>query len=1000
MKPLFSRADLVRVAASVGAEGLDQVAWAHGFEKEPRVPPPAKASRSAQPDSRAALDDTTPEVALAQTPFWQPRSIEFHGGDEAKARAREAAEAAEAAEVAGAWRRGTDTPPTSPPLTPWRRLGPLLQRALTVDRRGQRIDLLRLVRRIADGRQITPLPRLRRRGWVPVEVIVDRPLRLAPFWSDQAAVVRELERVLGRQGVAVQVFANGPGSARDEATPRRRPVVGGVPMLVLTDLGWYAGADERSAWLRMARALLASGKQVVALVPVPRSRWTPELARAWRVIPWERPVGCAGDDAARATRVDRLLVHLAPAMRIERGLLRTIRWLLPRAEADVGVEADVWAHPVLGDMFPEYRLIDPGAIVELRRRFAAEVPAADQARVIAALRAWHWNRDRMPEAWHLEVLALERTLSAGAAQSAGITAMEVEQAESFMTWLFRDVEQGETDDEAADTLRRWCHFVVEQAPRSMWDPATRVGEALQKISFQVGGVEVPDADPKLRAAIDGRDDRPEPREYRLTQKGCALEVAAAGWSAMWPRAPQSDRSPLATVVAAQSALMLVSSVVKEGELALARPGERLVAPPRGAIELRTDRTTLRLEPLTRPSWARAIGRDPFGLWAELFFAGVSYRMRWIPPGRFVMGSPTDEPGRREDEGPQHEVTITRGYWLGETPVTQALWQAVTGTNPSQFKTPERPVEQVSWNECQKAIAGLNKMIPNERGEFFRMPTEAEWEYACRAGTTGATYAGPIEILGANDASVLDDIAWYEGNSGVDYDLDEGEDSSKGPDKQHEDSKAGTRRTGQKQPNQWGLHDMLGNVWEWCSDWNSSYSSTAQQDPVGPAAGENRVIRGGSWDNRVWFARAAARKALDASSRYSNLGLRLVRDQGVQQNPDAFVEEHGGAESAREVTGRQEAGGLVEWWKAGLEKELVLLPVVPKSKGPWREVSPGRWAHAEHGAIVEAVVVTETRSSRTETYDGWQVVTDKPCGAYRRLSDAKRAASNLGRWFSK
>ena len=272
-----------------------------------------------------------------------------------------------------------------------------------------------------------------------------------------------------------------------------------------------------------------------------------------------------------------------------------------------------------------------------------------------------------------------------------------------------------------------------------------------------------------------------------------------------------------------------------------------------------------------------------------------------------MGSPDDEPGRHGDEGPQHLVVITRGYWLGETPVTQALWQAVTGENPSEFKTPDRPVERVSWEECQRDfIARLNRDIAAESGERFRLPTEAEWEYACRAGTTTATYAGPIELRGQNDAPILDDIAWYSGNSGVDFDLPEGRDSSGWPNKQHPHTKAGTRRVGQKLPNPWGLYDMLGNVWEWCSDWahrsygesssssssssnNSSSSGSSSSDsvvvdPTGPATGESRVIRGGSWGSLARHVRAAYRYALHPGNRNANLGLRLAREQGVRQDP--------------------------------------------------------------------------------------------------------------------
>ena len=135
-----------------------------------------------------------------------------------------------------------------------------------------------------------------------------------------------------------------------------------------------------------------------------------------------------------------------------------------------------------------------------------------------------------------------------------------------------------------------------------------------------------------------------------------------------------------------------------------------------------------------------------------------------------MGSPEDEPGRWDDEGPQHRVTLSQGYWMFDTPCTQALWSAVTGQNPSEFQHPGRPVENVSWSDVQSFLSTLNRLVP---GLDLALPTEAQWEYACRAGTASALYSGPIEILGDNNAPALDPIAWYGGNSSVGYDLEGG-----------------------------------------------------------------------------------------------------------------------------------------------------------------------------------------------------------------------------------
>jgi formylglycine-generating enzyme required for sulfatase activity len=283
-----------------------------------------------------------------------------------------------------------------------------------------------------------------------------------------------------------------------------------------------------------------------------------------------------------------------------------------------------------------------------------------------------------------------------------------------------------------------------------------------------------------------------------------------------------------------------------------------------------------------PDWASGWGDDPYGVWIELTVGEATQRMRWIGPARFRMGSPMDEPGRfGEDElgggyneGPCHEVRISRGFWLFDTPVTQELWQAVMGENPSRFVDPKRPVEGVSWNDAMTFIELINARVPNLD---LVLPTEAQWEYACRAGTDTATYVGAMEILGENNAPILDAIAWYSGNSGVDFDLPYGVDSSSWAEKQHEHGRAGTRPVGLKKPNAWGLHDMLGNVVEWCADDLRSFSTDSATDPVGGLdSSARRALRGGSWNDDARRVRAADRYALARDERDDDFGFRCAR----------------------------------------------------------------------------------------------------------------------------
>jgi len=300
------------------------------------------------------------------------------------------------------------------------------------------------------------------------------------------------------------------------------------------------------------------------------------------------------------------------------------------------------------------------------------------------------------------------------------------------------------------------------------------------------------------------------------------------------------------------------------------------------LEIRTDREILRLQRCAKPAWASAMGRDRFGLWAEISIEPsdgepVTQRLRWIPPGRFLMGSPEDEPGRYDDEGPPHAVTIGQGFWLFDTPCTQGLWGALGLENPSEFQDPARPVEQVSWDDIQQRfLPALNERIPG-----FVLPSEAQWEYAWRAGTQTALYTGPIEILGDANAPALDSIAWYGGNSGVGFELENGQERSWLSDMQYPEGKAGTHPVGRKARNPWGLYDMLGNVWEWTQDaWHDSYEGAPTDGSPWETteAGAYRVIRGGSWLGTARYCRSACRSGDAPGDRDYDLGFRCARVQ--------------------------------------------------------------------------------------------------------------------------
>ena len=222
--------------------------------------------------------------------------------------------------------------------------------------------------------------------------------------------------------------------------------------------------------------------------------------------------------------------------------------------------------------------------------------------------------------------------------------------------------------------------------------------------------------------------------------------------------------------------------------------------------------------------------------------GVTFTMVTVEGGTFTMGATAEQSSDAyDDEMPAHQVTLS-SYCIGETEVTQALWQAVMGSNPSYFTGDlNRPVECVSWNNCQIFISKLNELT----GKTFRLPTEAEWEYAARGGNCSQDY----KYAGSNDVG---EVAWYSGNS-----------SSK------------THPVATKAPNELGLYDMSGNVWEWVQEWYGSYSSESQTNPMGPASGSVRVDRGGGWGSNASRSRVSHRSNYNPAYSTSDLGLRLA-----------------------------------------------------------------------------------------------------------------------------
>ena len=231
-----------------------------------------------------------------------------------------------------------------------------------------------------------------------------------------------------------------------------------------------------------------------------------------------------------------------------------------------------------------------------------------------------------------------------------------------------------------------------------------------------------------------------------------------------------------------------------------------------------------------------------------FTNSIGMKFVWIAPGNFMMGSPKEEKERQDDET-QHKVTLTKGFYMGVHLVTQEQWKEVMGNNPSEFKGEKNlPVEQVSWDDCQAFI----KKLREKDKKLYRLPTEAEWEFACRAGTKTPFHFG--DTISTDQANYYGRLIYGNGKKGV--------------------YREKTTPVGSFPANAWGLHDMHGNVLQWCQDWYGDYQQKDVVDPQGPEKGEGRVLRGGSWHNNPENCRSAYRNWNGPGYRISNFGFRL------------------------------------------------------------------------------------------------------------------------------
>jgi formylglycine-generating enzyme required for sulfatase activity len=739
---------------------------------------------------------------------------------------------------------GSEQRPAHQPLQHKGRFNPFLRRACSQMQPGPLTDMPRVLRAIESGAVLRSLPLHSRMAWAStVHLLLDKSDATRPFHQDIDATVRLLQSLCGHQRVRVAVLADTP-SARpwvrvgDGRLVRFNPPAG-APLLILGDLG----GDRSVGWRALGVRLTTAGSRATVLCPVLPPYLSPALRRMFRIVDWGsrgaqlRAVTQARPAAAPEVPVQaaELLALGAAAIFLEPALIRALRRLLPSAGA--AVERAVWRH--------EHVRHGSGAAVafaslERREHYQNMFAQLDPERSQPALEALTAHHAHLPESLRMaEAYTVARLLE--------LTDTVAEQ------WLV-DIAYKRREAPWPGLVHGCARLLARQSPL-MWQHnrplaalwAVENADALRAGKVVIRPLLLDDTD--LPFFLD-QTPAVAVRRAVVQQIGnllCLVTKATAHGAVLAEIQLQTDRLRVDVTLTTGETRIVLVDVAKLPRTLLEWSSDMARVSVHGLAH------HLHLHSLTRPSWARALGRDEFGLYAVFTVAGITQRCRWICPGTFGMGSPPEEP-EREDGETLHEVTLSRGYWLADTACTQALWWAVMHDNPSHFKgDPHLPVENVSWDDVQVFLKQLNEAV---KGLEAGLPSEAQWEYACRASTqTPFSFGRQITPEQVN----------YDGNHPY------------GRGKKGE-FRMRTVPVKSLPPNGWGLYEMHGNVWEWCADWYGEYGSEEQTDPVGPPEGVRRVLRGGSWHRGGRDCRSADRDGGEPVARFIITGFRLAPGQ--------------------------------------------------------------------------------------------------------------------------
>ena len=742
-------------------------------------------------------------------------------------------------------RMGKEIP--AEPLTSWEEIWPALHAFFSDYKKTNRLDIRTIIDKATKRQPLTKIPWKEKLHW-PQEIVllVDFSRHLCPYFLDyQQLAYRLILWFKHRLQLVVCTDSERQIFLYDGRHYHGFPVKGeNLRILYLGDLGLL---DQQrispACWFFLGRDLRQCNARIEALLTVHPMDWDRRLSRYFNLHYWDAG-GLAAHHLMHITGSERginsrlqteeLLCCLSQAFELTPGLVRKAR---KRLGFNVSAEGLIFQHSALTGNALSYQWRSK----EIQKAYSdhfKELPY-DHAEIGSLIMSFE---SRLPCELQIE----QR-------QKAGRKLLL--RQKNFIRRLIKSEREGCLSPENQAMLFGWIGRMAERSTDEKWGEETSNLYELYRREMRPEDIPLGVDRTRLPAwlAEPGKQ-----RQVRVVQWRDRLLFKTE-------KNPEEKGMEIARFQTTEQAdISLFSSGGMDQKQTLPLDGEIILSDKVREIRINTLEEQHLIRPFSCPDWATAIGRDRHGIFTEIHVRGVSFVLRWIPPGQFKMGSPGNEPEMFNDEGPQHQVSFTQGFWLAETACSQELWLAVKGSNPSRFtENPQNPVEQVGWEEACRFIAQLNMLLP---GLEARLPSEAEWEYACRAGTTTPFWFG--EELSTDEAN-------YDGN----YPYNQGK---KGAFREK------TLPVRWFHPNPWGLYQMHGNVWEWCRDrWHTNYQGAPTDGSAWEEGdSEYHVCRGGSWIGDGGYLRSACRS-------YWHIG----------DGPNGFRLARG-----PESTGQEEAGG--------------------------------------------------------------------------------------------